>query len=62
MARSTPQEARKNIMIGGAQECFDTIERYARVGVTHFIFSMTPPYREDEIQGFAEDVMAKVRR
>ena len=61
MARSTPQEARKNIMIGDAQECFDTIERYARVGVTHFIFSMTPPYREDEIQGFAEDVIAKVR-
>ncbi|MGO9058091.1 MAG: LLM class F420-dependent oxidoreductase [Candidatus Binataceae bacterium] len=62
MARTTSQEARQNVMIGNAQECFDTIERYAKVGVTHFIFSMTPPYHEDEIQAFAEEVIAKVRR
>ena len=62
MARTTPQEARQNIMIGNAQECFDTIERYGKVGVTHFIFSMTPPYHEDEIQAFAEEVIAQARR
>ena len=62
MSRGTPEEARKNIMIGGPDECFATIERYAKVGVTHFIFSMTPPYMEDEIQRFAEEVIAKVRR
>jgi F420-dependent oxidoreductase-like protein len=61
-SRGTLQEARKNVLIGGADECLETIERYRRVGVTHFIFSMTPPYFEDEIQGFAEDVMPKVRR
>jgi F420-dependent oxidoreductase-like protein len=62
MSRGTPEEARKSVMIGGSDECFETIERYAKVGVTHFIFSMTPPYMEDEIQGFAEEVIAKVRR
>jgi F420-dependent oxidoreductase-like protein len=61
MSRTTPEKAREQAMIGGAQECFDTIERYAKVGVTHFIFSMTPPYHQDEIQAFAEEVIAKVR-
>ncbi|HKD65551.1 MAG TPA: TIGR03560 family F420-dependent LLM class oxidoreductase [Candidatus Binataceae bacterium] len=62
MSRGTPAEARKNVLIGGADECLETIERYGKVGVTHFIFSMTPPYMEDEIQGFAEEVIPKVRR
>jgi F420-dependent oxidoreductase-like protein len=61
MSRSTPQEARKNVLIGSADECLETIERYRRVGVTHFIFSMTPPYMEDEIQAFAEEVIPRVR-
>ena len=43
-------------------ECLETIERYGRAGVTHFIFSMTPPYLEDGIQAFAEEVIPKVRR
>jgi alkanesulfonate monooxygenase SsuD/methylene tetrahydromethanopterin reductase-like flavin-dependent oxidoreductase (luciferase family) len=62
MSRGTPAEARKSVMIGSADECLETIERYGRVGVTHFIFSMTPPYMEDGIQAFAEEVMPKVRR
>jgi F420-dependent oxidoreductase-like protein len=61
MSRGAPQEARKNVVIGSAEECLETIERYRKAGVTHFIFSMTPPYMEEEIQGFAEEVMPKVR-
>jgi F420-dependent oxidoreductase-like protein len=61
MSRGTPQEARKNIFIGGADECLETVERYRRVGVTHFIFSMTPPYHEDEVQAFAEEVIPRAR-
>ena len=48
--RRTPEEARRRIMIGGKEECLDTIERYRRVGVTHFIFMTFAPYNEDEIQ------------
>jgi alkanesulfonate monooxygenase SsuD/methylene tetrahydromethanopterin reductase-like flavin-dependent oxidoreductase (luciferase family) len=62
MRQTTPEAARKQIMIGDKQECLDTIERYTKVGVTHFIFMVFAPYFEDEIQGFAEDVIPAVRR
>jgi alkanesulfonate monooxygenase SsuD/methylene tetrahydromethanopterin reductase-like flavin-dependent oxidoreductase (luciferase family) len=61
MRQTTPEEARKGMMIGDKQECLDTIERYAKVGVTHFIFMVFAPYFVDEIQGFAEDVMPAAR-
>ena len=44
-------------MIGDEQECFDTIDRYAKAGVTHFIFMTFVPYNEEEIQRFAEEVI-----
>jgi alkanesulfonate monooxygenase SsuD/methylene tetrahydromethanopterin reductase-like flavin-dependent oxidoreductase (luciferase family) len=56
-----PEVARKSIMIGDRQECLDTIERYRRVGVTHFIFMLFQPIREEEIQAFAEEVIPAVR-
>ncbi len=62
MRQTTPQEARRQIMIGGKQECLDTVERYARAGVTHFIFMLFTPYFVDEIQAFAEEVVPAVRR
>jgi len=62
MRQTTPEAARKQIMIGDKQECLDTIERYTKVGVTHFIFMVFAPYFADEIQGFAEDVIPAVRR
>jgi F420-dependent oxidoreductase-like protein len=62
MRQTTPEEARKSIVIGSKQECLDTIGRYAKAGVTHFIFMMFAPYFVDEIQGFAEDVMPAARR
>jgi alkanesulfonate monooxygenase SsuD/methylene tetrahydromethanopterin reductase-like flavin-dependent oxidoreductase (luciferase family) len=49
-------------MIGDQQECLDTIERYRKAGVTHFIFMTFTPYFLDEIQGFAEEVIAAVRQ
>jgi alkanesulfonate monooxygenase SsuD/methylene tetrahydromethanopterin reductase-like flavin-dependent oxidoreductase (luciferase family) len=48
-------------MIGDANECLGTIERYTRVGVTHFIFMTFAPYMEDEIQRFAEEVIPQLR-
>jgi alkanesulfonate monooxygenase SsuD/methylene tetrahydromethanopterin reductase-like flavin-dependent oxidoreductase (luciferase family) len=61
MRGSTPEAARPSIMIGDKQECLDTIDRYAKAGVTHFIFMTFTPHNADEIQAFAEDVMPAVR-
>jgi F420-dependent oxidoreductase-like protein len=61
MSRGTPEEARRSVFVGSADECLETIARYRKVGVTHFIFSMTPPYIEDGIQAFAEEVIPKAR-
>ncbi|HVN87432.1 MAG TPA: LLM class F420-dependent oxidoreductase [Candidatus Binatia bacterium] len=58
----TPEEARKQIMIGDKQECLDTVERYTKAGITHFIFMTFAPFFEDEIQGFAEEVIPAVRK
>jgi F420-dependent oxidoreductase-like protein len=56
----SPEEARQQIMVGDKQECLDTIERYRKAGVTHFIFMLFAPYFVDEVQGFAEDVIPAV--
>src|SRR5213080_5209302 len=61
MRQTTPEQARRQSMIGQKQECLDTVERYARAGVTHFIFMLFVPFFEDEIQAFAEEVIPAVR-
>jgi len=61
MDQSSPDEVRGRIMIGDAQECLDTIERYSRVGVTHFLFMTFAPYVEEEMQRFAEEIIPQVR-
>ncbi|HJQ84934.1 MAG TPA: LLM class F420-dependent oxidoreductase [Candidatus Binatia bacterium] len=61
MRQSTPEAAREQIMIGGKDECLGTVERYRGAGVTHFIFMTFSPYFEDELQGFAEEVIPAVR-
>jgi len=61
MGQTTPEAARQRIMIGDKQECLDTIERYTKAGVTHFIFMTFAPFFLDEIQGFAEEVIPVVR-
>ena len=61
MRQTTPQEARRSIAIGDKQECLDVLQRYRKVGVTHFIFMVFAPYFLDEIQGFAENVIPAVR-
>jgi alkanesulfonate monooxygenase SsuD/methylene tetrahydromethanopterin reductase-like flavin-dependent oxidoreductase (luciferase family) len=61
LRQTTPEQARKQIMIGDKQECLDTVERYRRAGVTHFIFMTFAPYNVDELQAFAEDVVPAVR-
>lgn len=61
MRQTTPEAAREGIMIGSKQECLDTVARYAKVGVTHFIFMLFQPVFEDEVQAFAEEVMPAAR-
>jgi F420-dependent oxidoreductase-like protein len=59
--QTTPEEARKAIMIGGKQECLDAIGGYVAAGVTHFISMSFVPYNADEMQGFIEDVAPAAR-
>jgi F420-dependent oxidoreductase-like protein len=56
-----PDAARKCIMIGDKEECLDTIGRYRKVGVSHFIFMLFQPIREEEVQAFAEEVFPAAR-
>jgi F420-dependent oxidoreductase-like protein len=62
MRQCSPEEAREQILIGDKQECLDTVARYARVGVTHFIIMTLGPFQRDQIQAFAEDVIPAARR
>jgi len=62
MRQTTPEVARKSIMIGVKQECLDTVARYQKAGITHFIFMLFTPYFVDEIQAFAEEVIPAARR
>ena len=62
MRQCSPEEARRQIMIGDTQECLDTVNRFVKVGVTHFIFMLMPPYFPDELQAFAETVMPAARK
>jgi F420-dependent oxidoreductase-like protein len=59
---TTPDKVRDRMMVGSRQECLDLVDRYAKVGVTHFIFSLTAPYMWDEIQRFAEEVIPAARQ
>jgi F420-dependent oxidoreductase-like protein len=61
MRQTSPSVARRSIMIGERQECLDTVERYRRAGVTHFIFMLFAPYSADEVQAFVEDVVPAAR-
>jgi F420-dependent oxidoreductase-like protein len=62
MRQTTPELARKQIMIGKKDECLETIARYRKAGVTHFIFMTFAPYFPDELQAFAEEVIPAARR
>jgi alkanesulfonate monooxygenase SsuD/methylene tetrahydromethanopterin reductase-like flavin-dependent oxidoreductase (luciferase family) len=59
--QTTPDQVRDQIMLGNKQQCIDTVERYRKVGVTHFIFMMFAPYFVDEVQAFAEEVIPTFR-
>ncbi|MGO9602755.1 MAG: hypothetical protein ACLQAT_05010 [Candidatus Binataceae bacterium] len=56
LGRTSPDEARKQMMIGGTQECLDTIEQYVKAGVTHFMLGSVQPFQLDEVRRFAEEV------
>ena len=61
MQQCSPDEARRRIMIGSKDECLETIARYTKAGVTHFIFMLFQPVFPDEVQAFAEDVAPAAR-
>jgi len=61
LRQTTPEQARKEMMIGDKLECLDVVDRYVKAGVTHFVFMMFAPYFVDEIQAFAEEVIPAVR-
>jgi F420-dependent oxidoreductase-like protein len=62
MRQTTPEAVRKDIMIGGRDECLATVARFVEAGVTHFIFMTFQPYFTDEMQAFAEEVIPAARR
>lgn len=59
--QTTADQVRDQIMLGTKQQCLDTVERYRKAGVTHFIFMMFAPYFLDEVQAFAEEVLPAFR-
>ena len=61
MSGATPEQARRQMMIGSREECLETIDRYLKVGVTHFILTLPRPFYPDEVQRFAEEVIPAVR-
>ena len=61
MQQCTPDEARRRIMMGSKDECLETVARYRKAGVTHFIFMAFQPVFPDELQAFAEDVAPAAR-
>ena len=61
LGRTSAEEARKQMLVGGAQECLDTIEKYSKVGVTHFMFASVAPFELDEIRSFTQEVIPQVR-
>jgi alkanesulfonate monooxygenase SsuD/methylene tetrahydromethanopterin reductase-like flavin-dependent oxidoreductase (luciferase family) len=61
LRQTTPEQARKEMMIGDKLECLDVVDRYVKAGVTHFIFMLFAPYFVDEIQACAEEVIPAVR-
>jgi alkanesulfonate monooxygenase SsuD/methylene tetrahydromethanopterin reductase-like flavin-dependent oxidoreductase (luciferase family) len=60
-AQTTPDRSATRSCSAPSRQCLDTVERYRKVGVTHFIFMMFAPYFLDEIQAFAEEVVPAFR-
>ncbi len=54
---TSPEEARRAMMIGTRDECLEHISTYKDAGITHFIFMSMTPYATDQMQAFAEEVI-----
>jgi alkanesulfonate monooxygenase SsuD/methylene tetrahydromethanopterin reductase-like flavin-dependent oxidoreductase (luciferase family) len=61
LGRTTPAEARRQMMIGSKQECLDKVGRYVEVGVTHFTLVSVRPFDVEEITRFAQEVIPAAR-
>ena len=58
---ATPEQARRQMMIGSREECLETIDRYLKVGVTHFIFTLPRPFYLGAYRRRSIDVIAGAR-
>ena len=62
LAQISPHDARKQMLIGGKQKCLETIGRYVHVGGRHFLLMSSNSYSREEIQRFADEVIAEVHQ
>jgi hypothetical protein len=63
VGQATPDKARDRMIIGSRQGSIERVERFIKVGVTHFIFLRTALLIVgDEIQVFSEEVVPKFRQ
>jgi F420-dependent oxidoreductase-like protein len=58
----SPEQARRQIMIGSRDECLERIAAYRAAGISHFIFLCFAPVFVDELQAFSEEVAPAARR
>jgi F420-dependent oxidoreductase-like protein len=56
-----PDQVEPGLLVGTANEVRDRISRFIEVGVTHFILIANPPFEENSIRRFAEEVMPEFR-
>jgi F420-dependent oxidoreductase-like protein len=48
-------------LVGSKDEVFRQLEEFQKAGVTHFIMLMPPPFKHDQLRGFADTIVAKLR-
>lgn len=57
----TPEQYALGALVGSASEVRDSISRFIDVGVTHFIGIANPPFKQDSVRKFAEEVIPAFR-
>jgi F420-dependent oxidoreductase-like protein len=62
MVGGTIEEARARVMVGSKDECLERIAGFEKVGVTHFIFMIMPPYDREALRAFVEEVVPAAKR
>ena len=58
----TPEQYALGALVGSAPEVRDHISQFIDAGVTHFIGIANPPFNDDSIRKFAEEVIPEFRK